>query len=190
MRKNKQTRTPQTCGRISSMRPEFETQTQTQMSKSATVQTLFSIIHYNSSSHLAFSLEQDIAVQFIQTILLASIQKRKRESMEIKTGQRKMFFPPFVRDYLLKGPFSSTFKTKRKDHHHTKSCVVCARNSGERPATPTRRCNNTRKSLSLYCMKFVFQRKYKRRRIVANISLKFAPTTVILFTLRLSIWRS
>jgi len=113
------------------MRPEFETQTQTQMSKSATVQTLFSIIHYNSSSHLAFSLEQDIAVQFIQTILLASIQKRKRESMEIKTGQRKMFFPPFVRDYLLKGPFSSTFKTKRKDHHHTKSCEVCARKSLE-----------------------------------------------------------
>jgi len=115
------------------MRPEFETQTQTQMSKSATVQTLFSIIHYNSSSHLAFSLEQDIAVQFIQTILLASIQKRKRESMEIQTGPRslKMLSPPFARDHLSKGPFSPTFKTKRKDHHHTKSCEVCARKSLE-----------------------------------------------------------
>jgi len=98
-----------------------------------TLSKIPSLILYRLTPHLAFFLERDIAVQFIQTILLVSIQKRKRESMEIQTGPRslKMLSPPFARDHLSKGPFSPTFKTKRKDHHHTKSCEVCARKSLE-----------------------------------------------------------
>ena len=82
-------------------------------------------------------------MQFIQTILLASMQKQKEESMGTKansiqkqrqkeesTGTQTNFprsLTPLKRDIQTPHQLSKP----KKDHHHTKSCDVCARKNLE-----------------------------------------------------------
>ncbi|XP_066927620.1 uncharacterized protein [Clytia hemisphaerica] len=74
--------------------------------------------------------EREIAMQFIQTILLASLQRQKLE--KTAETQTKIMPPyrknltPLHRDQLLPPTVM-----KSKPHHHTKACKVCARKNLE-----------------------------------------------------------
>lgn len=66
-------------------------------------------------------LEREIAMQFIQTLLLASIQKQKMNTM------KQAHYPRAMTPLTRTSQQPPSLSKPKKDHHHTKSCGVCAR---------------------------------------------------------------
>ena len=70
-------------------------------------------------------IEREIAMQFIQTILLASIQKQKMNTM------KQTHYPRALTPLTRISQQPPSLSKPKKDHHHTKSCGVCARKNLE-----------------------------------------------------------
>lgn len=64
-------------------------------------------------------------MQFIQTILLASIQQQKKESMT------QTHYPRALTPLTRTSQQPPSLSKPKKDHHHTKACGVCARKNLE-----------------------------------------------------------
>ena len=92
----------------------------------------FSISQFSQTHHLFFRLnmmyflEREIAMQFIQSILLASIQKQKNKDSTTQTHLPRALTP-----LTRTSQQPSSLSKPKKDHHHTKACGVCARKNLE-----------------------------------------------------------
>jgi len=69
--------------------------------------------------------EREIAMQFIQTLLLASIQKQKIDTM------KQTHYPRALTPLTRTSQQPPSLSKPKKDHHHTKACAVCARKNLE-----------------------------------------------------------